>query len=202
MESQWKGLTWGKGSKIKFASTDKFTWIGVRTADWRERYEKKFREIRSGLQQTSRQGESLVVTEEMEENVSDSVQEKDLGGCDRTRAYDQRGRVTCLPMDCDRRWCMSIQVEALKSQLMCDCPHLLFPFDWHLSSFQMLATHTSRVPRAEEKWRKHQMTHWICSMGWKSTSDSFFSPLTMPQGMQDVIPQVRNLACFSGSTET
>ena len=44
-----------------------------------------------------------MVTEEMEEEESDSVQEKDLGGCDRTRAYDQRGRVTCLPMDCDWR---------------------------------------------------------------------------------------------------
>lgn len=100
MESQWKGLTWGKGNEIKFASTDKFTRIGVQTADWGERHKSKFREIRSGLPQTSRQGESLVMTEEMEEKVSDSVQEKDLGGCDRTRAYDWRGHVTCLPMDC------------------------------------------------------------------------------------------------------
>ena len=66
------------------------------------------------------------------------------------------------------------QVEALKSQLMCDWPHLLFPFEWHLSSCQMLATHTSRVACAEEKWSKHQVIHWMCSMSRKSTSDSFF----------------------------
>ena len=53
-------------------------------------------------------------------------------------------------------------------------PHLLFPFEWHLSSCQMLATHTSRVACAEEKWSKHQVIHWMCSMSRKSTSDSFF----------------------------